>query len=124
MSSKLGQVILTLFFLLGSNYTLAANFPAGNISIHNASNKNVTAKVSAFGQFNLSANERKSVPYSTLAQVCSDHLTRCTAQFYVDNKPVGMAIIDVTTGKLISKQLTIKVHTINEQKVLRSVVII
>src|SRR5205085_1059304 len=98
-------------------------YPPGEISFHNATNKNITAQVSTFGKFQLTANQQKTVSYSTLAQACSPNPTQCTAQFYVDNTPVGTAVINVKTGRLMSMKLPMKVHTVKEQQILRSVVI-
>lgn len=121
--SAISRAFCMFFSLIGSGLIYAGEYPQGEISFHNASNKNITAQVSTFGKFHLAANEQKTVSYSTLAQACSPNPTQCTAQFYVNNTPVGIAIINVKTGKLMSMKLSIKVHTVKEQKVLRSVVI-
>ncbi len=109
--------------LIGSSFVFAGEYPEGQISIHNGTNKNITAQVSGFvGKFQLNANAERTVSYSALAQVCSPNPTQCTAYFYVDNTPVGTAVINVKTGKLMKMKLPImNVHTTKEQQVLRSV---
>lgn len=109
--------------ILFSQISLAAERPAGDITFYNASQKNVTAKVSHFGQFTLEKNESKSVSYSTLAQICSGNTTKCTAYFYVNNAPVGSATINAETGKLTHMNLAMKVKTVKNQQILRSVII-
>lgn len=112
--------MFSFFFL--SNIALAA--PVGDIQFHNASNKNISAQVSTFGKFQLAANEHKTVSYNALSQACSANLTKCTAKFYIEDKPAGTATINVITGKLVSMRLLMKVHTSKgPQQVLRSVVL-
>lgn len=121
--SLITRVFFMISSLIASGFVFAGEYPQGEISFHNATNKNITAQVSTFGKFQLTANEQKTISYSTLAQVCSSNPTQCTAQFYVDNMQVGTAVINVKTGKLMSIKIPMKVHTIKEQKILRSLVI-
>lgn len=123
MKISLYSVCYTILSILFFSNAAVAE-PAGDINFHNASNKNISATVSNSGKFNLAANEYKNVPYSTLTQACSANLTNCTAQFYVDNQPAGTATINVVTGKLVSMNLQMKVHTSKgPQQVLRGVVL-
>ncbi len=121
--SLISRVCCMVFSLIGSGFVFAGDYPQGEITIHNATNKNITAEVSSSGKFKLTPNAQKSVSYSTLAQVCSPNPTQCRAQFYVNDAPVGSAVINVKTGKLMSVNIPMKVRTVKEQQVLRSVVI-
>lgn len=113
------------FFVFAASLALAGGqYPAGDITFYNASNKTVTAQVSSFGKINISAKEEKTIHYSTLSAACSGHARACKADFYVDNTHAGSATINVETGKLVRVNLTMKVHTTHgPQQVLRSVVI-
>jgi hypothetical protein len=97
--------------------------PEGDLIIHNSSENKVTAQVSTFGKFNIEANAQKNVAYRSLELACSPNPTQCTAQFYINDKPAGSAVINASTGKLIAMNLQMKVHTTQNQRVLRSVVI-
>lgn len=108
---------------MSSTTALAAEHPTGDIVIYNTSSKNITAEVGGFGKFDLAANGQQSVPYDSLAEACSNNPTHCTAQFYVENTPVGFATINTSTGKLVSMKLSMKVRTSQDQQVLRSVTI-
>ena len=117
------SVSAVLISLCLNTTVFAADYPQGGLSFHNATGKTVTAQISTIGKVNIAANEQKTVSYSTLAQVCPSQ-TKCTANFYVDNTPVGTATLNVVTGKLISMNLNnMKVHTGQSHQVLRSVVI-
>jgi hypothetical protein len=117
----ISSISCALFSAFITQQAIAA--PDGAIMLHNASANTITAQVSTFGKFSLAANEYKNVAYQLLAQACSPNLSRCTAQFYVNNKPVGTATINVMTGKLIHMALAIKVRVAKDQQILRSIVI-
>lgn len=121
MKNKLFFIGCSTFIGLYQGPSFAA--PEGDLVIHNSSDKTVTAQVSTFGKFNIDANDQKNVSYSTLERVCSPAPNNCIAHFYVDDKHVGSARIDATTGKLITMHLNMKVHTAKSNQVLRQVVI-
>lgn len=119
------SILLAIFcsVFLFQTRVLASDHPEGIITFYNASDNEVTAKVSAVGKFTLAANERKDVSYSTLSYACSDNPTSCRAQFYVNDQPAGSATIDVTAGKVVNMNLSMKVKTQKQENVLRTVVI-
>lgn len=121
MKSKLLSMGCFAFIFFVSQSALAS--PPGNLVIHNASDKTISAQVSNYGKFDIAANEQKSVAYSTLEYACSATPTHCTARFYVDNRPAGSAMINAVTGKLVYVKLGMKVRTAKSNQVLRSVVI-
>lgn len=122
---KLRNFLFAFLLMTLTTISWAASYPEGTLSIHNSSAKKITAQVSSFGKFNLASNESREVSYSTLSSVCASTPTQCRTQFFIDDAPVGTAVINVTTGKLISMKLhALKVKIVKgAEEVIRTVVI-
>lgn len=98
--------------------------PQGDVTFYNNSGKPVTAEVSNVGKVTIAASDSQTVSYSTLSEACYPNTTNCRADFYVNNKPVGYATLNVVEGKVVSMKLAMKVATSKgPEQVLRSVVI-
>lgn len=121
--STFSGLLCSICFMAYQTTALAAQSPEGGITIYNASNHNVTAQLSSHGAVTLPSNATRSVSYSSLARACAANPTNCVAYFYIDNKFVGSAIINVLTGKLVKKALAMKVAMSVSQNILRTVVI-
>lgn len=123
---KLLLLPLTFAFsaLLAVAPVYASTHPEGSISFLNASTSVISAKINGHSGFKLAANQTKQVKYSLVSRACSASPEACTAHFYADNKPIGSAVLNTKTGKLLQMRISISVKASSgANKVLRQVLI-